>query len=331
MTANSTQPIGALIFGDTPPSKIVEICQNLENSGFSEIWVAEDYFMLSGFATAATALAATKQITVGIGAISGRVRHPAVTAMEAATLAGVHPGRLKLAIGHGVPAWTSQMKLKPKSFLKSFHEATSGVKRLLNGESLTEDGEYYSYDAVSLTHPAPELDVLGAVVGPKSTDLCAEISDGIVLSVLSGPIYVAQVKENVEKIRSAKGLPAKFDIVTYVLASVGEDREEVRNGLKGVAAFYLDAMGATLMTGVYGANAQLQQMIDQGGADAIAENMPDDWMDWLTIAGTPEDCIKSIHNLFDAGTTSIVLCPMPTSDIDVQIKRFSETVLPNIE
>ena len=137
MTANSTQPIGALIFGDTPPSKIVEICRNLENSGFSEIWVAEDYFMLSGFATAATALAATKQITVGIGAISGRVRHPAVTAMEAATLAGVHPGRLKLAIGHGVPAWTSQMKLKPKSFLKSFQEATSGVKRLLNGESLT--------------------------------------------------------------------------------------------------------------------------------------------------------------------------------------------------
>ena len=330
MTANSTQPIGALIFGDTPPSKIVEICQNLENSGFSEIWVAEDYFMLSGFATAATALAATKQITVGIGAISGRVRHPAVTAMEAATLAGVHPGRLKLAIGHGVPAWTSQMKLKPKSFLKSFQEATSGVKRLLNGESLTEDGEYYSYDAVSLTHPASELEVLGAVVGPKSTDLCAEISDGIVLSVLSGPKYVETVKRNVENIRSAKGLPAKFDIVTYVLASVGEDREEVRNKLKGVAAFYLDAMGATLMTGVYGANEQLQQMIDQGGADAISENMPDDWMDWLTIAGTPEDCIKSIHNLFDAGTTSIVLCPMPTSDIDVQIKRFSETVLPNI-
>ena len=330
MTENSTQPIGALILGDTPPSKIVKTCQNLENSGFSEIWVAEDYFMLSGFATAATALAATKQITVGIGAISGRVRHPAVTAMEAATLAGVHPGRLKLAIGHGVPAWTSQMKLKPKSFLKSFQEATSGVKRLLNGESLTEDGEYYSYDAVSLTHPAPELDVLGAVVGPKSTDLCAEISDGIVLSVLSGPKYVETVKRNVEKIRSAKGLPPKFDIVTYVLASVGEDRKDVRNGLKGVAAFYLDAMGATLMTGVYGANERLQQMIDQGGADAIAENMPDDWMDWLTIAGTPEDCIKSIHNLFDAGTTSIVLCPMPTSDIDVQIKRFSETVLPNI-
>ena len=71
--------------------------------------------------------------------------------------------------------------------------------------------------------------------------------------------------------------------------------------------------------------------IDQGGADAIVENMPDAWMDWLTIGGTPEDCIRSIRNLFDAGATSIVLCLMPTSGIDAQIKRFSETVLPNIE
>ncbi len=330
MTAKSTRPIGALILGDMPPDRIVDVCQNLEISGFSEIWVAEDYFMLSGFASAAMALQSTRQITVGIGAISGRVRHPAVTAMEAATLAGAHPGRLKLAIGHGVPAWTSQMKLKPKSFLKSFRECTSAVKRLLNGETLNEDGAYYSFDAVKLTYPAPELDVFGAVVGPKSIDLCAEISDGIVLSVLAGPKYVETVRHNVEKIRNAKGLPAKFDIVTYVLASVGDDKQEVKNGLKGVAAFYLDAMGATLMTGVYGANEQLQQMIADGGADAIAENMPDDWMDWLTIGGTPDDCIQSIRNLFDAGTTSIVLCLMPTSDIDTQIKRFSESVLPKI-
>ena len=330
MTQSSSYPIGALIFGDTPPNRIVEISRNLEKSGFSEIWVAEDYFMLSGFSTAALALQGTNEITVGIGAISGRVRHPAVTAMEASTLAGAHPGRLKMAIGHGVPAWTNQMRLKPKSFLKSFGECTTGVKRLLKGEEITEEGEYYSYEAVKLTHPAPGLDVLGAVVGPNSTDLCAEISDGIVLSALSGPKYVATVKENVQKIRSAKGLPGKFDIVTYVLASVGEDRAVTRNGLRDVAAFYLDAMGPTLMTGVYGANDQLQRMIDAGGADAVSKNMPDEWLDWLTIGGTPEDCINSIRALFDAGTTSIVLFLMPTNDIDAQIEMFSKKVLPNI-
>ena len=330
MTTANKKPIGALIFGDTPPNKIAGICKNLEDSGFSELWVAEDYFMLSGFASAALALNATDNINVGIGAISGRVRHPAVTAMEAATLAGAYPGRFKLAIGHGVPAWTAQMDLKPKSFLKSFRECTTGVKRLLAGETLNEEGEYYTFNEVKLAHPAPGLDVLGAVVGPNSTDLCAEISDGIVLSVLAGPKYVESVRQKVGTIRSAKGLAPDFDVVTYVLASVGDDKAEVCADLRGVAAFYLDAMGATAMTGVYGVNDQLQQMIDQGGADAIAENMPDDWMDWLTIGGTPADCISSIQNLFDAGTSSIVLCLMPTSDIDTQIKRISETVLPNI-
>ena len=330
MTTQNKNPIGALIFGDTPPNRIGDICKSLEDGGFSELWVAEDYFMLSGFAGAAIALNATRDINVGIGAISGRVRHPAVTAMEAATLAGAYPGRFKLGIGHGVPAWTEQMKLRPKSFLKSFSECTTSVKRLLAGETLNEEGEYYSFSEVKLAHPAPDLDVLGAVVGPNSTNLCAEISDGIILSVLSGPKYVENVRENVGKIRSAKGQAKDFAIVTYVLASVGEDKQQVRAGLRGVAAFYLDAMGATAMTGAYGANDQLQQMIDQGGATAIEENMPDDWMDWLTIGGTPEDCIASIRNLFAAGTSSIVLCLMPTSNIDTQIKRFSETVLPNI-
>ena len=59
MTAKSTRPIGALILGDMPPDRIVDVCQNLEISGFSEIWVAEDYFMLSGFASAAMALPAS--------------------------------------------------------------------------------------------------------------------------------------------------------------------------------------------------------------------------------------------------------------------------------
>jgi len=50
----------------------------------------------------------------------------------------------------------------------------------------------------------------------------------------------------------------------------------------------------------------------------------------LIFGDTPADCIASIQNLFAAGATSIVLCLMPTSDIDTQIKRFSETVLPHI-
>ena len=100
--ANPTRPVGILLLGELPPGKLAEFSRRIEDAGFAELWIAEDYFLLSGFASAAIALQATNRIKVGIGAVANRVRHPAVTAMEATTLAGAFPGRFtSLGIGHG--------------------------------------------------------------------------------------------------------------------------------------------------------------------------------------------------------------------------------------
>ena len=56
---NSSRPIGIFILGDVPPKDIVSLSRQVENAGFSELWFAEDYFMLSGFSSAAMALQAT--------------------------------------------------------------------------------------------------------------------------------------------------------------------------------------------------------------------------------------------------------------------------------
>jgi hypothetical protein len=77
---------GVFLLGDLPPGQIATMSQLVEAAGFTELWFAEDYFMLSAFATAGIALQATKTIKVGIGAIANPVRHPAVAAMEATTL-----------------------------------------------------------------------------------------------------------------------------------------------------------------------------------------------------------------------------------------------------
>lgn len=154
--------LGVLLLGELPPSEIAKMSRMVEDKGFAELWLCEDYFMLSGFASAAIALQATHSVKVGIGAVANRVRHPAVIAMEAATLANAFPDRFySLGIGHGVPAWMKQMKLAPKSPLESFKECILGVRRLLRGETLTEEGVYYSFDKVALTHKAPALKVMG--------------------------------------------------------------------------------------------------------------------------------------------------------------------------
>ena len=323
----ASRPLGVFILGDVAPGNVVGLSRQVERCGFSDLWFAEDYFMLSGFASAGMALQATGSVHVGVGAVSNRVRHPAVTAMEASTLANAYPGRFTLGIGHGVPAWVAQMHLTPKSVLSSMREAITDVKRLLAGETLTQAGAYYGHDRVSLTHPAPGLKVLGAAVGPKSVDLCAEIADGMVISVLAGPHYVAAVRKRIARVRRVQGLAEDFALVVYALASVGDDRAAARAKVRPATAFYLEAMGPTLITGVYDANEALAGMIEAGGSAAIEAGMPDDWLDWLAVAGRPEDCRAGIDALFDAGATKVVLCIVPSEELPTQLEIFGREVL----
>jgi len=325
--SSHSQNVGIFILGDVPPSRIVELSQKVEASGFSELWFAEDYFMLSGFSSAAIALQATSSIHVGVGAVSAVVRHPAVTAMEAATLAGAYPGRFTLGIGHGVPAWTQQMHLYPKSVLTALKESVTAVKRLLVGKMLDERGEYFSFDKVQLSHPAPELDVMTAVVGPKSIDLTAQIADGMMISVLGGPKYVEQAcaKISAQRLNNMEN----FRFVTYVLASIADKREVARANVRAATAFYLNAIGPTMLTGVYGLNDRLVQLIQRGGSEAIEKEMPDEWIDWLSIAGDSEDCIRGVSNQFNAGSTSVVLCVVPSEDLSGQLEILSKKVLPH--
>ena len=321
-------PVGIFILGDVPPENIVKLSRQVEAAGFVELWFAEDYFMLSGFSSAAMALQATDSIKVGVGAVSAVVRHPAVTAMEAATLARAYPGRFTLGMGHGVPAWTRQMKLYPKSVLTAMRESVSAVKSLLAGKTLNQDGEYFSFVDVTLTHPAPELEVLAAVVGPKSVDLTAEISDGLMISALGGPEYVRTVTERIKKQR-LDGVE-NFRFVTYALTAVAYQRELARAKVRAATAFYLDAMGPTLLTGAYGLNDQLVGLIAEGGAQAVEDKMPDEWIDWLAIAGDPAECLAGIQNQFAAGSTSVVLCVVPSEELPEQLEIISREILPKL-
>ncbi|MBE1471113.1 LLM class flavin-dependent oxidoreductase [Kibdelosporangium phytohabitans] len=65
----------------------------------------EDCFLESGIATAATALALSDRLKVGVGLLPVPLRNVALATMEAATLYRLFPGRVLLGLGHGVQDW----------------------------------------------------------------------------------------------------------------------------------------------------------------------------------------------------------------------------------
>jgi alkanesulfonate monooxygenase SsuD/methylene tetrahydromethanopterin reductase-like flavin-dependent oxidoreductase (luciferase family) len=136
------------------PERLVPLARAADSAGVDELWVWEDCFKEGGIASAATALATTSRIHVGIGIMPVPLRNVAVTAMEIATLARLFPGRLISGIGHGVQPWMAQVGARAESPLTLLREYAAALRALLAGGPVTVSGRYVTLDAVELTWPA---------------------------------------------------------------------------------------------------------------------------------------------------------------------------------
>lgn len=189
-----------------PPERLVEQAKAAEAAGASELWLWEDCFLTGGIAAAATALAATERIVVGIGILPAPVRNAAFAAMELATLARLHPGRLHAGFGHGIADWMRQVGAKPASQLTLLEEVTVAVRALLRGDTVDTEGRYVRLRGVALDHPpetAPPVSL--GVRGPKSLRLSGRCADGTVLDASADPSAVAAARRAIDEGRSAAG------------------------------------------------------------------------------------------------------------------------------
>ncbi|MBA3874605.1 MAG: LLM class flavin-dependent oxidoreductase, partial [Anaerolineae bacterium] len=107
--------IGVIFHPSNPPEALVDFARQAEAGGFDELWLWEDCFWAGALTSAATALAATSHIKVGIGLMPATVRNPLFVAMEITTLARLYPGRFMPGFGHGVDSWMKQIGAAPKS------------------------------------------------------------------------------------------------------------------------------------------------------------------------------------------------------------------------
>lgn len=323
-----TERIGLVLGSTVGPEHLQSTARAAETAGFDEVWLSEDFFFSGGISGAENVLSATSDIRVGLGVVSALVRHPALLAMELATIESAHPGRLLPGIGLGVPGWMRQMGLMPASPLTAVRECLVMVKRLLAGEKVTTSGDVFSADEIQLTYP-PEgpVPVRLGVSGPKMLQLSGELADGSVLSVGAGIDYVRWARGQIDEGRRRGGRTDAHEITVFVIYSVDEDRERARALARSTLAFYKAAGGRNALTEVAGISDELEGMLARGGADLVGAEMPDKWVDELTVAGTPAEVAEKIERLFASGANSVGLVPVEVSDMDRVINTTAEGVL----
>jgi alkanesulfonate monooxygenase SsuD/methylene tetrahydromethanopterin reductase-like flavin-dependent oxidoreductase (luciferase family) len=323
--------IGLVLGSSVAPERLSAAAAGAEAGGFDELWLAEDFFFTGGISAATAVLAATNRIGVGLGVVSAVARHPALLAMEIATVSRMFPGRLTAGVGLGVPAWIRQMGLYPPTALGAVRECVTGVRRLLRGEELTEQGRVFEFDRVRLTYPEGDqpTPIHMGVSGPKMLRLSGEIADGTVLSVAASTEYVQWARERIEEGRAIGGRTAKHRVTVFALYSVDGDEDVARAAVRRPLAFY-KSNGPNALTDVAGISDQLRDILDRGGYDRLVEEMPESWVERLTIAGTPEHCAARIRAFHEAGADSVALFPMPSDQVDRVVRLTADEVLPRL-
>jgi alkanesulfonate monooxygenase SsuD/methylene tetrahydromethanopterin reductase-like flavin-dependent oxidoreductase (luciferase family) len=173
------------------PDELPEFAARVEELGFDALWVIEDCFLSGGLTMAATALAVTNTVQVGIGLMPASVRNPAIAAMEISTLARIHPGRFQATLGHGVAEWMNQIGALPNDRLAALAETTAAIRQLLSGETVTAQGTAVTISRVALEQP-PEIapPILIGTTGPKGLAIAGRHADGILLPEGCGPDFV---------------------------------------------------------------------------------------------------------------------------------------------
>jgi alkanesulfonate monooxygenase SsuD/methylene tetrahydromethanopterin reductase-like flavin-dependent oxidoreductase (luciferase family) len=302
--------IGVIFTADRPPEKLPAFAAAAEAARLDELWLWEDCFYAGGVAAAATALAATERISVGIGILPAVFRNPVACAMELATLARLHPGRFVAGLGHGVPAWMDQVGALPEKPVRALEEVALTVRRLLAGERFSLAGEHVRVRDVQLLQPPDEAPpvVLG-VRRPLGLRASGRSANGTILAEPAPPAYIAWARDRIEEGRAAAGRTDPHRLVVFVKYRLDLDR---RHGHKWVAEVLREESVA----------AQLAPL----GLEEARE-VTDDLVDVLTASGSPEQVVAALTAVAAAGVDSIALAPIGP-DPDEQLRLLASDVLP---
>ncbi|ROR46764.1 LLM class flavin-dependent oxidoreductase [Kitasatospora cineracea] len=306
MTESNHLPgrVGVMLPRDLPVRQLLPYARRAEQAGFDELWVVEDLGWRGGIAQAASVLAATERITVGIGILPAGARNVCFAAMELATLAQLHPGRLTAGVGHGMRDWMEQSGgAWPASPLTLLREYTTALRALLRGEDGPADGRYVRCAGVRLTEtPDVVPPVVLGVRGPRSQALAGESADGLLLAEPAPPAYIA----------ASLGHLGRTDaqVVTYDVAAVDRDGdaavERVRAGLAAIGepdwAPHIDPLP-------FAAEFRAHRAASADGEE-FARTMPAEWVRALAVTGTPEQARAAIAARHAAGATGVVLAPV---------------------
>lgn len=280
---------------DTPQS-VAERARLAESLGFSRVTMGET----TGWnVVPVLTLVADRTSDIGISndVISPFGRSPAMLAQTALTLQEVSGGRYRIGLGPSSPAiterWHGSDFDRP---LRRTRETIEIVRAVYENGTPAYEGEIFDIAGLDYERDLPErpppIDV--ATLGPKATEMAGRFGDGWAPQLFTADGLEARL-EDLERGADLAGRDrSELRVSPIVRGIASEDRERARRLARSTLAFMLGAYGpyygdSVAEQGYRSAVSEIREAWSERDTEAMAAALPDELLDELAPAGTPEE------------------------------------------
>lgn len=300
----------------------LDIARYAEEKGFEAVWQAESRLVRDAIVPMAAYAAVTEKIKVGSGVINNWTRNIGLLASTFLTLDDLAPNRVICGIGAWWDPLAKNVGIDRTKPLKAMEETITVMKKLLNMERVTFEGEFVNVHGIELdvVHGRREprnVPVYIGATGDKMIEMTGRIADGIVMNYCVPVEYndsaIEQLMKGLEK--SGRKLE-DFDRPQLVVCSVDEDHDKAIDTTRELLTQYLaqqphiaKASGVSMdivaeIQSILGWPATHEQI------QAAKHLVPEDLIHRITASGTPEEARAKVQQYIDHGCTCPILYPV---------------------
>jgi 5,10-methylenetetrahydromethanopterin reductase len=311
----------------------IKYAQYAESKGFEAVWQAESRLVRDAIVPMAAFAANTTRIKIGSGVINNWTRNIGLLAATWLTLDDLAPNRMICGIGAWWDPLAKNVGIERKRPLLAMRETIEVLRRLLNMERVTFNGEFHQVENIELdvVHGRREprnVPIMIGATGDAMLELTGEIADGCVMNYCVPPEYNDRAMELMDKgARKAGRSIDDLDRPQLIVCSVDHDRKKAIDAAKVLLTQYLaqqphiaKASGVSedivkKVQSILGWPATKEQVHD------AMQYVPDEFVLKISATGTPEEARAKVNEYVKRGCTCPILYPM--SDPYLMIDTFA--------
>lgn len=306
-----------------------------EKKGFEAVWQAESRLVRDAIVPMAAYAAVTEKIRIGSGVINNWTRNIGLLASTFLTLDDLAPGRIICGIGAWWDPLAANVGIDRKKPLKAMQETVTVLRRLLNMERVSFDGEFIQVNGIELdvVHGRKEprdVPIYIGATGDKMMELTGEIADGAVLNYCVPPEYNLKALELLESgaKKAGKSL-ADIDRPQLIVCSVDKDHDKAIDYTRELLTQYLAqqphiAKASGVSDEVV---AEIQSILGWPATHAQIQSakhlVPEDLILRISASGTPDEARAKVAEYIKNGCTCPILYPVG-GDVHLLIDTFAQ-------